>query len=83
LGHDNAGKGLDHVFYELARLYLGPSLAGFQAPISVPGLRIGKKVQGVVLGTLTTPSERFTDIYKWYIETNHVWKIFAKQKLLN
>ena len=32
----------------------------------------------VSTGILTTPSERFTDIYKWYIETNNVWNIFTK-----
>lgn len=39
---------------------------------------VPKKVQNVTTGVLTDPSERFTDIYKWYIETNNVWKIFAK-----
>ncbi len=41
---------------------------------------VPKKVHNPVLGTLTTPSERFTDIYKWYIETNRVWKIFANNR---
>ncbi len=41
---------------------------------------IPKTVHNVTLGTLTTPSERFADISQWYIETNHVWNIFAKQK---
>ena len=39
---------------------------------------VPKKVQNVNLGTLTLPSERFSDISKWYIETNNVWKIFVK-----
>lgn len=37
---------------------------------------VPKKVQNVNLGVLTTPSERFSDINKWYIETNSVWQIF-------
>lgn len=40
---------------------------------------IPKKVQNVGLGTLTNPSERFSDVFKWYIETNNVWKIFIKE----
>lgn len=39
---------------------------------------VPKKVQNVELGTLTAPSERFSDIGKWYIETNSVWQIFNK-----
>ena len=39
---------------------------------------VPKKVHDVKLGTLTNPSERFSDIASWYIETNNVWKIFAK-----
>jgi len=39
---------------------------------------IPKKVKNVSLGTLTNPSERFSDVSEWYIETNNVWKIFAK-----
>ncbi|MSU45242.1 MAG: hypothetical protein EXS47_01275 [Candidatus Zambryskibacteria bacterium] len=40
---------------------------------------IPKKIQSVSLGTLTSPSERFSDVYKWYIETNNVWRIFIKK----
>lgn len=39
---------------------------------------IPKKVKNVTLGTLTNPSERFSDVFEWYIETNNVWKIFVK-----
>lgn len=28
--------------------------------------------------SITVPSERFSQIYKWYIKTDKVWKIFAK-----
>jgi peptide/nickel transport system substrate-binding protein len=36
-----------------------------------------KRINGVELGELTTPAERFLSIHKWYIEKNKVWKIFA------
>ena len=39
-----------------------------------------RKIHNVRLGQLTTPAERFADIYAWYIETNSVWKIFARNK---
>ena len=39
---------------------------------------IPEKVQNVKLGTLTNPSERFSNINKWYIETNNIWKFFSK-----
>ncbi len=37
-----------------------------------------KDVSNIKLSQLTTPSERFNQIDKWYIETNSVWKIFAQ-----
>jgi peptide/nickel transport system substrate-binding protein len=37
-------------------------------------------VHGVNLGTLNTPSDRLSDIYRWYIEINNVWKIFLNKK---
>lgn len=37
---------------------------------------IPNRVKGVKLGTLTYPGERFSDVNKWYIETNNVWQIF-------
>ncbi len=39
---------------------------------------VPKKVQGVNLGTVTQPWERWNDIESWYIETNNVWTIFTK-----
>ncbi len=29
--------------------------------------------------SITVPSERFSQIYKWYVKTDKVWKIFAKE----
>jgi len=37
-----------------------------------------KNVRGVSLGTITVPSDRFFGIYKWYIDTDLVWKVFAQ-----
>ncbi len=34
-------------------------------------------VQGITLDSITIPSERFTNIKDWYIETDRVWKIFT------
>lgn len=39
---------------------------------------IPNKVHNVNLGTLTSPSERFSNVSNWYIETNRVWGIFVK-----
>jgi len=30
------------------------------------------------LDTVTTPSDRFANIYMWYAQSDHVWKIFTK-----
>lgn len=38
---------------------------------------IPKKINGVKLGTVTTPSERFLNIHQWYIETDKVWNFFT------
>ncbi|OIO32487.1 MAG: hypothetical protein COZ49_01630 [Candidatus Yonathbacteria bacterium CG_4_10_14_3_um_filter_47_65] len=38
---------------------------------------VPKKIQGMTLEQITVPSERFLDIYQWYIETNKIWKIFS------
>jgi len=37
---------------------------------------VPKKIKGIDVGTITVPSERFLDIYTWYIETEQLWKIF-------
>lgn len=36
------------------------------------------KVHNTNLGILTSPSERFSNVSNWYIETNRVWGIFVK-----
>lgn len=35
-------------------------------------------VQGVSIGTLTSPSDRFVSVHEWYRDTERVWNIFTK-----
>lgn len=35
-------------------------------------------LQGVTIGSVTTPSERFSGIIDWHIETEYVWPVFAE-----
>lgn len=36
-----------------------------------------KNLRGVVLGTVSTPSDRFSNVRKWYLKTERVWPFFA------
>ena len=38
---------------------------------------VPKDLHGVKLGALTTPAERFLDVYEWYTDTQRVWSFFA------
>jgi peptide/nickel transport system substrate-binding protein len=38
---------------------------------------VSPKIQGFTLNYTTSPSERFKNIYSWYIDTEQVWKIFV------
>jgi len=38
---------------------------------------VPQKLEGVELGLVTTPSERFIGINRWYLETDQVWNFFA------
>lgn len=38
---------------------------------------VPKALQGVALGALTTPSERFQNVMNWYAETESVWSFFT------
>ena len=38
---------------------------------------VPKSLEGVQLGALTTPSDRFADVYDWYTELERVWTVFA------
>lgn len=35
-------------------------------------------VQGVAIGSLTNASERFLNVYQWYMQTENVWSAFAQ-----
>ncbi len=37
-----------------------------------------EKIGNVQLSKLTIPSERFSNVHQWFIETSKVWKIFAR-----
>ncbi len=37
---------------------------------------VPSKVKNVSLGTMAYPGDRFSEINKWYIETNNIWQIF-------
>lgn len=37
-----------------------------------------KKIKNATLTHITTPSERLSDAFEWYIDTERVWKIFTK-----
>ncbi len=39
---------------------------------------VPEDVKGLQIGFITVPSERFLDVHKWFIETNKVWRVFAK-----
>ncbi|MDP3725568.1 MAG: ABC transporter substrate-binding protein [bacterium] len=41
---------------------------------------VPQKIQGMSVGTITTPSERFLDVYSWYINTVRVWKMFSEKQ---
>lgn len=42
------------------------------------GYFLPTRIQGVELGTLTTPSDRFTHVHEWYRDTERVWNVFNK-----
>ncbi|MBI5005465.1 MAG: hypothetical protein HZC03_02590 [Candidatus Lloydbacteria bacterium] len=38
-----------------------------------------RAIKGFSMGSITISADRFASVYKWYIETDHVWKIFTKR----
>ena len=38
---------------------------------------VPETLQGIRLGALTTPSERFQNVYEWYTDTERVWNFFT------
>jgi len=41
------------------------------------------ELNSISLNTLTTPSDRFVSIYKWYANKDHIWKIFTNTPTTN
>ncbi len=39
---------------------------------------VSDSINGISLGSVTVPAERFANVSGWYIETDSVWKIFAQ-----
>lgn len=39
---------------------------------------ISKNLKGLSINHITSSSDRFSNIYSWYTETENIWKIFAK-----
>ncbi len=39
---------------------------------------VSKDVQGIQIDHITSPKERFLNVYLWYNKTDNVWKIFSK-----
>jgi peptide/nickel transport system substrate-binding protein len=37
---------------------------------------LATEIKGFSVGKIVLPSDRFADIEKWYIETDHVWSVF-------
>jgi peptide/nickel transport system substrate-binding protein len=42
---------------------------------------IGDKLNGVNIGSVRTPSDRWNGVSSWYIDTDRVWSVFTKIKL--
>jgi peptide/nickel transport system substrate-binding protein len=40
---------------------------------------VPKKVYGISINTLSVPENRWSDISKWYIDTDSVWKFFIRK----
>ena len=40
---------------------------------------VPSSLQGIALGALTSPGERYLNIHEWYIDTERVWNIFSNQ----
>ncbi len=40
---------------------------------------VPRSLQGVALGALTDPSDRFADVKDWYVQLERVWTVFANK----
>lgn len=39
---------------------------------------VSKDLRGLDIRSITSPSNRFANVYSWYIKTDNIWKIFIK-----
>ncbi len=39
---------------------------------------VNQKLSGLKMDHITSPFDRFSNVYEWYTDTDNVWKIFAK-----
>lgn len=39
---------------------------------------VKKDLKGLAMERITSPADRFSNIYSWYTQTDNVWKIFAR-----
>lgn len=40
---------------------------------------VPKKLSGVAVGAMSSPSERYLSVHEWYLSTERVWHLFAKE----
>ncbi len=40
---------------------------------------VPKRLAGVELGTITTPTDRFASVSDWYVNTERVWPVFSRR----
>lgn len=38
---------------------------------------VSQKLKGLSIDHITSPKDRFSDVYLWYTDTENVWKMFA------
>ena len=39
---------------------------------------VANDLKGLIINKITNPADRFVEIYKWYRDSDKIWKIFAK-----
>ena len=39
---------------------------------------ISKNLSGLSIDHITSPADRFSDSYSWYVQTDNVWRVFAR-----
>jgi peptide/nickel transport system substrate-binding protein len=43
---------------------------------------ISKDLKGISIDHIISPSDRFLNLYSWYLQTDNVWEIFNNNKAL-